>query len=154
MSVLIDVADAVVTQLNAGTYSMDFTATRAYRPWATPADLADVKVQVVPKAQTMTPLSKVQTAYALTIDIGVQQKVGAPATPTAPADDFTKLDALTALVGEIVADFDTPRPLASLTEAILVSMANAPIYDPAHLADNGVFTSLLTLTLEVVVEHV
>ncbi len=57
MALIVDIAEAVVTELNApstvlgagGTFSQSFTARRLYRPEFDLAEMGDLHVTVVPK---------------------------------------------------------------------------------------------------------
>jgi len=71
------------------------------------------------------------------IDIGVQKKLG--------KDLDAEVPVLCGLVDEIAA-FLKRRPLQATPYAVWVRSANEPIYAPEHLAEQRVFTSILTVT--------
>jgi hypothetical protein len=74
------------------------------------------------------------------IDIGIQKKLG------------KNLDAEVADLCDLVeqiADFLKRRPLAALPYAAWVTTTNDPIYAADHLAQQRVFTSVLSLTYRV-----
>ena len=50
MAVITDIAEAVVVQMNGGTFSQTFTAERAFLPVFELSDLKNVRVTVVPGA--------------------------------------------------------------------------------------------------------
>lgn len=140
MSVLKDLANAVVAKLNAGEFSLPFTAARAYVPVATLEELAMMRVTVVPKSLTISPLTRAKDTHSYAVDVGVQQRVDTSAT-----DDT---DALASLVEEI-ADLLRRSRLPDFPAARWVSVENDPIYDWERLKERQVFTSVLTVTYEV-----
>jgi hypothetical protein len=82
MSVITDIADAVVASLNAGTFSEPFTAERLHQPSFELADLQTLRVSVVPKSLEIRNASRQHSFFDCTIDVGLQQKV----------DDDTRVD--------------------------------------------------------------
>jgi hypothetical protein len=77
------------------------------------------------------------------VDIGIQQKL------TVPQDQIdTAVKELSGLV-EQIADYLQRQPLTDMPYAIWIKVENAPIYDPDHLANQRVFTSVLTLTYRI-----
>jgi hypothetical protein len=141
MAVITDIADAVVAELNAGTFSMPLEAKRHYRPIFDLAQMQDLHVTVVPKGLAIERLDRSRNQHDVAIDIAVQRKC--------QAADNAELDPLMALVEEI-ADFFRLRRLAACPEAVWIRTENAPIYAPEHLDELRQFTSVLTLTFRVV----
>ena len=140
MSLVTDIADAVAAELNAaveGTFSEDFTAQRLVLPEFDLADLAALKVSVVPKAVTITGATRAACQYEIVVDIGVQKKLG--------KDLDSEVATLGTFVDE-VADYLRQRALNQAAYAAWVSTANEPVYAPEHLAGDRVFTSVLTVT--------
>ena len=140
MSVVTDIAQAVVTMLNAHHgFSQAFTAVRAYRPVYELQTMATLHVTVVPKglALELSDRSHAQRRD-VRIDVAVQKK----------AANDTEIDGLMALVEEI-AGYVKDMDLGSCA-AVWLRTENEPIYSPEHLAELGVFTSVLTLTFRVV----
>jgi hypothetical protein len=148
-SLPIDIADAVVTALNAAPvppatgFTPTFTAVRAYRPEFDLVDLKNLRVSVVPKAIEITSLGRRANQHDVGVDVAVQQKVDLADTAT--------LDGLMLLVQQI-ADFLRLRriDLADGASAMWVKTENTPIYSPDHLETKQVFTSVLTFTFRVV----
>lgn len=136
MSVIVDIADAVVTVLNANDFSVAFEAARAYVPRAELKALDGVQVTVVPRSIAVEPITRVQDSQVVEIHVGIQQSCS--------ADDLVALDALMDLVQE-VRNYLKRRHLSN---AKWLSIENAPIYDPAHLREKNVFTSLITVTYQ------
>ena len=144
MSLITDIADAVVTELNSappGTFSQPLVAQRHYRPEFDLATLKDVKVSVVPKAISISGAARGINQHDVSIDVAVQKKVAAP-------DNIAELDGLMLLV-EQIGELFRLRRLAAVPGAIWSGTENAPVYSPEHLESKQVFTSVLTLTFRV-----
>jgi hypothetical protein len=141
-SLIIQVADAVVEELNASeaATTLPFKAVRHYRPEFELAELKTPRVSVVPRGINITPASRSQNSHEVEIDVAVQQRVQAGDTET--------LDALMNLV-QTIADGLRLRRLAAVPEAMWIGTRNSPIYSPDHLETKGVFTSVLTMTFAV-----
>jgi len=140
MALVIDIADAVVAELNAapaGTFDPAFTASRRVLPEFDLAELAELKVTVVPKAVEITGSTRSVGQFDCQIDIGVQKKLG--------KDLDTETAAMCSLVDAIAA-YLRRRPLAATPHAVWVRSRNDPVYAPEHLADQRAFTSVLTVT--------
>jgi hypothetical protein len=101
--------------------------------------LAALKVTVVPKRVEITGSTRSASQYEVAVDVGVQKKLG-------PGEDLdAEVAALGALVDEI-ADYLRRRPLAAAPHAAWTRIANEPVYASEHLAEQRVFTSVLTVT--------
>ena len=138
MATIIDIADALTTALNAHVFSQAFTAVRRYRPVYELAEMANLHVTVVPKGVALERANRSREQVDVRIDVAVQKKV---------AGD-TEIDGLMALVEEMAA-FARDLRLESCA-AVWLRTENEPVYAPEHLAELGVFTSVLTLTFRVV----
>ena len=142
MKLTIDIADAVAAELNAaepGTFSEDVDAQRRVLPKFELADLKDLKVSVVPKGIEIENATRDARRCDISVDIGIQQKVG--------KDVDAEVERLCELV-EQIADYLAARGLSAsgMSGVALVSIANDPVYSTEHLADDLVFTSVLTVT--------
>ena len=140
MSLVIDIADAVTAELNAAppdTFSEAFTAVRMVLPEFDLADLAELKVTVVPKSVEITGATRATSQYEIAVDVGIQKKLG--------KDLDTEVAALGTLVDEI-SDYLRRRQLAQTPWAAWSAIRNEPVYAPEHLAQERVFTSVLTVT--------
>ena len=142
MKLTIDIADAVAAELSAaepGTFAEEFTAQRRVLPKFELADLADLKVSVVPKGIEIENASREARRCDISVDIGVQQKVG--------KDVDAEVERLCELV-EQIADYLAGRGLlaSGMSGVAFLSIANEPVYSTEHLADDLVFTSVLTVT--------
>lgn len=133
-ALLIEVADAMVAQLNDHDFSEEFVAQRLYLPLFERTAMQELHVTVVPKAEESVLRSRSQTRDDLKIDVAVQQAVD--------ASDIDKIDALMELTGEIKA-FLRFRPMAGVS---WVGIEHEPIYSVDHLTSQQLFTSVLTLT--------
>ena len=138
MSIIADIADAVVAALNGHQFSQEFTAMRAYRPEYDLRELADLRVTVVPKSVEMTTAGRGLAQSDIQIDLAVQRKLS--------SGDNAEIDALMGLVQE-VAEFI--RSTGRFGDAVWVKTENSPIYSQEHLGEMRLFTSVLTLTLRV-----
>jgi hypothetical protein len=141
-SLIIQVADAVVADLNASeaATSVPFKAVRHYRPEFELAELKTPRISVVPRGINITPASRSQNSHEVEIDVAIQQRVQAGDTET--------IDALMNLV-QTIADGLRQRRLTAMPEALWIGTRNVPIYSPDHLETKGVFTGVLTLTFAV-----
>ena len=136
-----DIADAVVFELNGGSFSQAFTAERAYQPVFDLKDMKDLHVTVVPKSVTTAMASRADDQVDCAVDIGIQKKL--------TSGDNAEIDALMALVQEI-AGFLNRRPLAAAGDVVWVQTTNEPIFSPEHLEQLRQFTSVLTVTYRVI----
>jgi len=141
MALITDIADAVVTELAAGSFSLPFTPERRVLPVFDLPDLKGLHVTVVPRGVEIAGASRSMSTHDVRIDIGIQKKLG------------TDLDAevaeLCGLADEIAAYLHRRR-LADVPTASWVRTANEPVYAPEHLAEKRLFTGVLTLTYRVV----
>lgn len=101
MPLITQVAEAVVAELNATTFSQPITAVRSYLPRVELADLKALKVMVVPSSVTVAAASRSQTQRDVAIDVAVQKKLGQEQNPS--------LDPLLALAEEIAEHFRAKR---------------------------------------------
>ena len=140
MSLVIDIADAVTTELNVapeGTFSLALVAVRKVLPVYELAELTDLKVTVVPKRMQISGGTRAASQYEISVDIGVQKKLS--------SDMETEVTALGTLVDQII-DYLRQRPLSAMPGVSWLNTVNEPVYAPEHLAEQRVFTSVLTVT--------
>jgi hypothetical protein len=140
LATIIQIADAVVAQLNAATFSQPLTAARHYAPSFKLPDMKTLHVSVVPRGISSTSLDRSRDTFSYEIDVAVQKKTDGE-QPT--------LDALMTLVEEI-GDHFRVGPLASFPGARCLDVKNSPVFSPEHLDEFRQFTSVLTLTFRVV----
>jgi len=145
MAVLVDIADAVVAELNGHTFSQEFTAARSYRPVYSREEMKDLHVTVVPAGFTIELAGRNQSQTDYVVEVGVQH---APETL-----DTAALDSLMGLVEEIVTFFKFRR-LASYNTAVCMKAALAAGcergYAAEHVDQLQQFTSVLALTFRVI----
>lgn len=139
MALIADIADAVVTELNAGSFSVPFTAERLYRPDFELPDMKDLRVSVVPHGLEMSTAGRALSQHDVQIDLAVQKKLDAA--------DNAEIDALMGLVEELAEFLRTKRQFG---DAVWVRTENSPVYSQEHLGELRQFTSVLTATLRVV----
>lgn len=140
MPVITDVADAVVAELNAATFSQSFTAKRHYQPRYELADLQTLHVTVIPSGLTTQLLGRGQSQREVAIDIAVQKKLD--------QEQNADVDPLMALAEEIAEHF-RGRRLTDFPNAIWSKTEHRAIYATEHLQQYRQFTSVMTLTFKV-----
>ena len=141
MSVVIDIADSIVAELNAATLSMPLAAQRHYVPSFELKDMSNLHVSVVPKGLIVTKSDRNHNTNDAMIDVAVQKKFS--------AGDATEIDPLLNLVEEI-ADYFRLRRLASFPGAHWLRTEHSPIYSQEHWDELRQFTSVLTFTFRVI----
>jgi hypothetical protein len=141
MALIVDIADAVVAELNAGTFSQSFTAQRLYRPEFDLREMAALHVTVVPRGVETLTVSRSSVQYDVSVDVAVQQKLS--------GESNAEIDPLMNLVEEI-ATFFRLRRLSAYPNASWLRTENEPVYSPGHLEELRQFTSVLNLTFRVV----
>lgn len=137
-AVAVHIAQAVTDALNdaaAGTFVRDFTAQRLYRPYHKLEELASLKVSVMPRQLELEPTDRTLDRHELVIDIGVQQQVD--------PDNAGDLDELM-LLTEQIERYLNRRRLEALPDARWISSAIAPLFVPEHLAEQRVFTGVVS----------
>jgi hypothetical protein len=141
MKMLIDLADAVTLQLNQSWIVTN--AKRQVLPIHDLAQLRELTVSVVPRGVQIQSVTRRLSQYDCQVDIGIQQKL------TVPQDEIdTKVKELSQLVQQIT-EYLQRQQLTDMPYAIWIKVENVPIYDPDHLANQRVFTSVLTLTYRI-----
>lgn len=141
MKLAIDIADAIVTEIDSNTFSEPFVVTRRVLPEYELADLKALRVTVVPKSVGINNITRQSSSFDVAIDIGLQQKIG--------KDTDSEVSRLSGVVSEIVS-FLNRRKLTTMATVIFVSIANEPVYAPEHLSEKRLFTSILTIHYKVI----
>ena len=137
------IAEAVKVALNAGSFSANFTAERAYMPRKELSTLTRLAVLVVPKAIEQTRLDRRNSVREeVQIDVAVMQKVA--------SDNVSAVDALADLVQEIADYLRETEIDAGDIDAGWMRCENSPIYSPDMLDGSGAFVSVLTITYHAV----
>ncbi len=139
MTTAVDIADAVVSELNnseAG-FSMEFTAERILLPYFEQKDLVSLKVTVVPSDVSYSSLSRSSVLAEYGIDVAVQQKVNVGSD-----DDIETLIGLT----KEIADYLRRKKLTGADYACWARSQISPLYSVEHLLDHKVFTSVVKIS--------
>lgn len=130
---MIDVADAVVSALNAvTTWTMPFIAKRTYYPVYKLEEKQEVCVFVAIKADDETVVSRATVMQEMRIDVAVMRDVD--------PEDNTAVDRLIQFVREIK---DALRH-ATMSSAAWLGYENNPMYDVAALLEKRHFRSVVT----------
>ena len=142
MSLLTDVADTVVAELNAQAFSQQFTAARLWNPRRPLADLSTLRVDVVPSQPSVETEPADRDVYRndVSIDVAVRKQVD--------IDDTDVMDGLANLIEEIREHFQGST-LADLPTAELRNTEMLAIADAAYQHEKRVFFAALTLTYRV-----
>lgn len=140
MSVVIEIADAVVAALNAACLSQSVTARRIYVAPQDLADLADLDVTVAPVelaviASDLGPRHAWQPQVAVT----VRKRVG---------DSMEQADALMCLAEEIIQLFGTLPLAGTLARNTAVDVR---LIDSAMFDARGVMSILIILTFRLII---
>lgn len=141
MTLIAEIADAVVTALNAASLSLPVAATRSWQPVHTLAELKDLRVTVVPRSVTLAFAAREMTGNEYAVDVGVQQRL--------ETVDAAHIDPLATLAAEIV-DFFRGKPLDGVANCLCLKAAIDPVCAPEHLEEFRQFTSVVTLRFKVV----
>jgi hypothetical protein len=154
VSLIIDIADAVVSELNTaaggGGFSQTFTAQRQYVPIFDLAELKDRHVTVVPRGAAIQSSGRDRNQHDVQIDVAVQKKqVPGPPGEVGTPETNAQFDPLMKLVEEI-ADFFRLRRLASPANTIWIKTEHSTLYSPEHVEQHRQFTSVITLTFRVI----
>lgn len=139
MAAILDIADAVVTSLNAADFSKDFTATRSYLQKFDLEDMDTLRVTVVGKGMEVAAADRNERVYDYTVDVAVQQRFD-------EADANSDLDLLMDLVEEIEGHLTGVNLTAGSDTARWIGTENGPIYAQKHMSERRQFTSVLSFT--------
>ncbi len=133
---IIKIADAIVAELTAATFSESFTPVSSYQPTYDLEDMKDLVVTVVPRGQTSSLASRASDLVEYSVDVAIQKKIAT----------HGDIEPLMELVREI-ADFLNRRRLpAPSNDVTWIGTANDPVFGPGHLEQLRQFTSVLTVT--------
>lgn len=138
MAFILDIADAVVTELKATEFSQAFTPVRTYTVEQALTALATLRVSVVPRNAESGLESRKDWRYEYQVDIGIQKKYSEVEAVTA------ERDALMTLAEEIADHFRAWVPDVA-PHVCCVSVDNIPIYAPNHMKQGRVFITVVRL---------
>lgn len=145
MALITDIADAVVTALNAGTFALEFTAVRTLVPQVKLEDMSTLHVKVVPTTTRSRLVTRTATEREFIIDVGVQQKCD--------VDDDDVTDPLVTLCEAIEALLFGKVLTAGSKKAICIAVndpAGRDAADYSHASTLRQFTSVSHFTYKVV----
>lgn len=143
-AITVQLAAALVAELNEQQFSQAFTAVRAYVPNYTLEDMDTLHITVVPASLDDEPADRSRNQEEHVFHIAIQKRFRATSGQVALND----ADAIMLLVQEI-RDYLWHNRLADFQDARIVKSENKPIYDPKHLAELNQITSLLAITYRV-----
>ena len=153
-AVIIEIADAMVAILNDAVanqvLSQSFEATRYYVPKKDIKELGSVHVSVVPSTieNELFILSRsIRRQYEYTVDVGIQRVVTSGKVTNQEFNEAA--DPLMLLAEEISDLFNTPS-LEGYETAKATKITNQPIYDPRHVDEKRVYTTVVSVTYVVV----
>ena len=142
--ILKQLAEAVVLDLNQGSFGQSFAAERSYDPQHDLPEFESLQVTVAPKSESGEMASRSSDLYGYTLDVAVQKKLP---EKSSDAVDLAAIDGLRALVSRIGKWWLRRRP-GTMPEAVCSGYANEPVYSREHLREHRLFTSVLTLTFQ------
>lgn len=140
MSVITEIADAVVISLNSRSFARPFTAERLYQPTFELADMDTLHVSVVPKSMTVATATRSDVFCDCAIDIGVQQRID--------PQDQAELDVLVGIAEEI-GDHLRKTPLTGVLDCLWTGVRHDPLFSTEHLDQFRQLTSVITVTYRV-----
>ena len=139
-AIVAQIADAVVTKLNADTWDLSFTAVRRYAPTFRLRDMDTLHVTVVPSSESIEQMGRSRRQHDYVIDVGVQQRFS--------SDSNATIDPLADLVQDI-ADAFAGASLSGYTSAVWTGTEVDPIFAPDHFQQFRQFTSVVHLSYRV-----
>lgn len=142
---LITVADAIVEELNNGTWcdGIEFEAVRKYVIRRKLKELVGTLVAVVPATEVRERVARGLKEYTCEIDVGVQQKIAINSDT-----EIAEGDAVFSLA-EAFANYFEDKHLAEEDdiEAQCIGGAKVALWDDEHLEEFGVMTCVVRLTV-------
>jgi len=138
MSVSARLADAVVAELESAVLQ-DVVATRTWRPRAELADLAEIKVFVVPRTLEATRIDRHSVAHQATVDVAIIKRVGAEGD-----SEIDNLVGLAETIGDHFQGWEASEPAA-----VCLNVSHDPYVVAEHLEEHHVLTSVVRLTFRV-----
>lgn len=140
VSKTVDVVQAVVDALNAGTFEMPFMAERFHHPEFALCKFTGLRVAVVLQGKTIVPISRAGSSTDYEVVVAIMKKIFGGAND--------KIDPVLSLADE-VAGFFYGKTLPTSPVAVWVKTIHDPIFIE-HYRAAGVFTSLVGLTFRTV----
>lgn len=145
MSQVFDIADAVVTRINDGSYTAPYNSFAAAAVPIVEINLPaseSLVVSVVPRGLGMEPLDRAGTRDDHTVGVVVQKNVGVSGGKVNKSD----VNALFLLVEQIHAQLRRVNLTAGSKTARWVQSVADPLYDPGALYASQQFQSITNVT--------
>lgn len=140
--VILEVANALIAQLNSETFSMSFTAERKFHVAEDLEQLTSLQVIVVPRGIDYSRATRADLQGHFQIDVGFRKLL------TEFDENSDEIRTLLLLVQEVVVFV---MGLPAVGNAPVLSVENDPVYSPDMLEETTVFLSVLKFTLKALV---
>lgn len=142
-AIAIELAEAIRELLAETKLSLGYLVARSYVPLSTIKELEETRLTVMPSSMELVPLTRGSDDFDYTIDVGVQRFINSV--------EIEKADPYMRLVEEVIDLFRGKRiafggVYDNEYSALCVKVENTPIYNPEHLDEHKVFTSVAKLT--------
>lgn len=141
---MIDIADAVVAELESNADFAAYDISRAYVAPTVPEDLTGTRVTVVGRAQTRERITRDSRFHVATIAVVIQRKLASEATLAADADAAM-------LVTQSIMQFLEDRQLTAMPSSIFQSVTNDPVFAANTFHENRIFMSILDVVYQTLV---
>lgn len=138
-SLSVTVAEAVRSEIDAGSFSQPIAAQRTWLPRYEPGQLIDTQVAVVPSGEKIVQATRVKNAHEVTLDVSVMRRV----TDDAGADELSRLV-------EELADHLRLKRLTDFEAAIWSGTELYVTHSRQHLQEQNVFLSVFRVKYRVV----
>ena len=152
-SVLVQVADAIKTELDGGSFVRTFGCERNYADWDDALEERDeLRVDVVPFGHGAPELdSRGSTEYRCQVDVVVRYRFGQPDQNEIGGIETARIDELVELVEQLHQHLCDPaeRRFTNYTAATWWSTDVATSYARNHLRELRQFTAILRVTANV-----
>lgn len=142
MSVVTDLADAIVYELNnKQDWIIPFTAERVAAARKDLRELNEISVSAIPVLIQYQRKARDYMQYTVVIDIGIQKHL-----------DGNEVDAVGTLgsLVDAIAQYLSGRKLSQKPNAKQVDISNEPVYIQEHLLQKRVFTSVVSVKYQVI----
>lgn len=139
---MIQIADAVVAELFAGSFPEELAPERRFRPQYRVDQLEALRTTVVPAGLTRSGGTRQGAIREVRIDVALQQRL-----PSNAEQADTRIGELIALIEAVAAYLHRrtfAEPPATCTDAEL-----DPVYAPEHLEQHNAFTGVIRLTYRI-----
>ena len=142
-SAAVEIAEAVVARLKAGTFSLPIAPQRVWRLDQEIKDIKETLVPILPAARTQGRISRSESERDCVLEVGVIKKI-ASRGDGGEGTDMAEVDGLLALVEEM-GDWlmDGVLELAGGERAGVVLIENEPLLDRSVLEKQSIFFSVL-----------